>query len=533
MWITFCGAAGTVTGSSYLVETDKYRFLVDCGMFQGAKEIRQLNEKDFLFNPASLDFVVLTHAHVDHCGLLPKLWLNGFKGPIYATKATTELCKIVLADSGHIQEMEVEWRNRKRLRTGEKHLEPLYTAADALSAAALLRSQSYYQAFEPAPGVRVRYLDAGHILGSAIAEIWVTEAGQTTKLVCSGDLGQKHQPIIQDPDYAAEADYVLMESTYGDRLHEAHSDRIQKLREIILETVRSQGNLIIPAFAIGRTQDLLYHLKTLFYEGAIPKMPVYIDSPMAVSVTEIYRNNPECYDAETRKLFAEHESPFEFSNLHFVRTAEESKQLNATAKGAIIISANGMCEAGRILHHLKHNLWKPQSHILFVGYQAEGTLGRRLLEGAKVVKIMGEQINVQAQIDSIAGFSAHADQNGLLDWISHFDKAPRGLFIIHGENGAQQTLADLIRQQKYALETFIPHWGERFELKAAAAELQERLTVPALDNFVFDRKFTDLEHQLLTLHSQLPSSDPEALQAQLAEVQKELAELQRLLQKPA
>ncbi|TCL63013.1 metallo-beta-lactamase family protein [Hydrogenispora ethanolica] len=531
MWITFCGAAGTVTGSSYLVETERYRFLIDCGMFQGTKELRQLNEKDFLFNPAALDFVVLTHAHVDHCGLLPKLWLRGFKGPIYATKATAEICKIVMADSGHIQEMEAEWRNRKRSRTGEPLTEPLYTANDALSTGALLRPQSYRQRFEPVPGIRINFLDAGHILGSAIAEIWVEENGRTTKVAFSGDLGQNNQPIIQDPEFVRDADYVLMESTYGNRLHEPGPERIEKLRQIVLETVHSQGNLIIPAFAIGRTQDLLYHLKMLFYRGEIPKVPVYIDSPMAVSITEIYRNNPDCYDAETRGLFAAKESPFEFGNLHFVRTTEESKKLNETARGAIIISASGMCEAGRILHHLKHNLWRPQSHILFVGYQAEGTLGRRLLEGAKVVKIMGEQLTVQAQIHSIGGFSAHADQNGLLEWLQGFQRQPRGLFLVHGENQAQADLERAIRD-RFPVATFIPRWGDRFELKAGA-ELKEQRTVAALNNFAFDRKLTDLEHLILALRTEGPSADRKKIHAQVEQLKQELSELEELLRQPA
>lgn len=513
MQITFCGAAGTVTGSSYLVETRSGRFLVDCGMFQGSKEIRQLNHQDFIFNPGTLDFMLLTHAHVDHSGLIPKLCKSGFKKEIYATKATVDLCKIVLPDSGHIQEMEIEWRNRKRQRAGVPAEEPLYTAAEALNSLSQFRAKQYSEEFQPLPGVRVRFWDAGHILGSAIIEVFVSEDGMTTKIVFSGDLGQKNQPIIEDPTSIADADYLLIESTYGNRIHEDQDQKVELLRKIITDAVKSGGNLVIPAFAVGRTQDLLYYIKGLLRNGKIPRVPVYIDSPMAVSVTEIYRDNPECYDEETRELFAAHESPFEFPNLHFVRSAEESKQLNATARGAIIISANGMCEAGRILHHLKHNLWRPESHILFVGYQAEETLGRRLLEGAKVVKIMGEEVNVQAKVHSIGGFSAHADQAGLLDWLDGFTKKPRGLFIVHGENGAQKDLAGII-QQRLNINPLIPRWGERFVLNAEA-HLDSMMTRPKLNNFGLEKVVGDLEHSVLQLHLQIKQSGQERALARI------------------
>lgn len=533
MWITFCGAAGTVTGSSYLIETAKHRFLVDCGMFQGSKQIRQLNQVNFRYKPAEIDFVLLTHAHVDHCGLLPKLWKQGFKGPVYATKAAAELCKIVLTDSGHIQEMESEWRNRKQLRKGGKIEEPLYTAAEAIETAALLRPQPYQISFKPVPEIRVNFLDAGHILGSAIVEVWIQEEGKTSKIVFSGDLGQKNQPIIQDPTIVQEADYVLMESTYGNRLHEDQSQRIDMLKKIVLETIASNGNLIIPAFAIGRTQDLLYHFKTLFYSGAIPKIPVYIDSPMAVSVTEIYRDNPECYDEETRKLFISGQSPFDFDNLHFIRTAEESKLLNEKARGSIIISASGMCEAGRILHHLKHNLWRPQSHILFVGYQAEGTLGRRLLEGAKIVKIMGEEINVQAKVHSIGAFSAHADQKGLLEWLEGYQNRPQGLFIVHGESDAQQVLASIV-EEKLEIRSYIPKLGERFELHQSTV-VEQNLPLPSTaQSFLLDQSVTDIEHLLLNLRNNIQASEDTALiHSQIEQIKEQVSKLELLIKQSA
>lgn len=531
MQITFCGAAGTVTGSSYLIETNTCRFLVDCGMFQGSKEVRQLNQRSFLFNPAALDFVLLTHAHVDHSGLLPKLCKLGFKNQIYATKATVQLCGIVLPDSGHIQEMESEWRNRKRRRAGVPVEDPLYTAAEALHCLKLFEAKNYGQEFEPKPGVRVRFSDAGHILGSAIIEVWITEDDDSTKIVFSGDLGQLNQPIIQDPTGIDEADYLLIESTYGNRIHEDQDQKVSLLKKIIIDSVNTGGNLVIPAFTVGRTQDLLYHIKLLLRNGQIPRVPVYIDSPMAVSVTEIYRNNPECYDEQTRQLFISNESPFDFPNLTFVRTADESKRLNETAKGAIIISANGMCEAGRILHHLKHNLWRSESHILFVGYQSEGTLGRRLLDGAKVVKIMGEEVGVQAKIHSIGGFSAHADQAGLMDWLQGFTNRPRGLFVIHGENGAQQELAELIHR-KLKINCVIPKWGERFTLSTEAS-LDLKQSRPEVKNYILERTVKDLEHAILNMHHQIKQSDLVHSESQVAYMKKLLAEVEQLIKNPA
>lgn len=529
MQLTFCGAAGTVTGSSYLIETGHHRFLVDCGMFQGIKEIRELNYQEFLFNPGALDFMLLTHAHVDHAGLIPKLWKKGFAKNIYATKATVELSGIVLPDSGHIQEIESEWRNRKRLRAGEPIQEPIYTANEALSCLKLFKAQNYNQTFEPVSGIRVKFLDAGHILGSAMIEIEIDEDHTTTKMVFSGDIGQKNQPIIEDPTAISTADYVIVESTYGDRLHGTREQKVDLLRDLILKTSKSNGNLIIPAFTIGRTQDLLYHIRTLLHSGAIPRIPVYIDSPMAVSVTEIYRNNPDYYDESTRHLFEAHESPFEFPNLHFVRATEESRALNENARGSIIISANGMCEAGRILHHLKHNLWRPESNILFVGYQAEGTLGRKLKEGAKVVKIMGEEINVQAQIHSIEGFSAHADQSELLEWIGSYTNRPQ-VFIVHGETAAQQQFAKLIQEQ-YQLNTIIPELGDRMTLKAGSVSELEKV-VSVTPKYSLDRLFTDLEHSILGLHQQIRQSKLKPSEHQLDGVRKLFEKLEKLIKNP-
>jgi metallo-beta-lactamase family protein len=532
MQISFCGAAQTVTGSCYLIETGAKRFIVDCGMFQGNKELRMLNRQHFRFNPGELDFMLLTHAHIDHSGLIPKLCKEGFKSPIYATKATVDLCQIALPDSGHIQEQEAQWRSRKNTRRGLAGEEPVYTAADALACLEYFKAVDYQTELEPLPGIRVRFSDAGHILGSAIIEVWVEEAGVTTKVVFSGDLGQQNQPIIQDPTVIEAADYLLVESTYGNRFHEDNQDKVQLLKQIVLESIGGKGNLIIPSFAIGRTQDLLYHLRNLFLDGQIPHVPVYIDSPMAVSVTEIYRNNPGYYDEPTLQMLQNGHSPFEFPELHFIRTADESKALNETIKGAIIISASGMCDAGRILHHLKHNLWRPEAHILFVGYQAEGTLGRRLLEGATVVKIFGEAVNVQAKVHSIDGFSAHADQKGLLEWLQGFKQKPRNIFVVHGETTAQQEFASIIKQT-LGVETQIPGLGDCFTLGAVAhQEGQVKVFTPSprlATYYGVDRVVTDLEHAVLNLHNRIQQADVKQTAGDITTMKRLLVELERLL----
>jgi metallo-beta-lactamase family protein len=534
MQISFCGAAQTVTGSCYHIQTAETQFIVDCGMYQGNKEIRSLNRQNFLFNPAEVDFVLLTHAHIDHSGLLPKLCKAGFKSRIYTTKATADLCKIDLPDSGHIQELEAEWRNRKNERRGLAREEPIYTAAEAMACLTHFYGVNYDEIIEPAPGVKVRFRDAGHILGSALIEVWAEEAGTTTKVVFSGDLGQKNQPIIKDPTLVQEADYLLIESTYGNRFHEENRDKVELLKKIILQSTGGKGNLIIPAFAVGRTQDLLYYIRELLLKGQIPRVPVYIDSPMAISATEIYRDNPGYYDEPTLEMLAGGNSPFEFPGLHFVRTAEESKALNATAKGAIIISASGMCEAGRILHHLKHNLWRPESHILFVGYQAESTLGRRLLEGAKVVKVLGEEVEVKAGIYSIGGFSAHADQNGLIEWLQGFERQPRGIFVVHGEIKAQTEFAGLLKRT-FNAEIRIPGWGERFTLNHAAHQQVKPKTIAASDQlaayYALDRVVTDLEHSILNIRNRIHKAELDGTDREIVQMKRLLTDLESLLKK--
>lgn len=460
MRLTFLGATMMVTGSSYLLEADNKKILIDCGMFQGSKAVVLLNKRGFLFNPSEIDYVLLTHSHIDHSGLLPKLCKEGFKGEIYATKVTTELAGIMLPDSAHIQEFDTEIANRKGRRAGRAMVQPLYSVDDAYECLEQFRPVAYDTKLSLSPQVSVTFRDAGHILGSAILEVWVDEGGQNAKLVFSGDLGQKNQPIIKDPTIIDAADYVITEATYGNRLHD-HYDKQEKLAKIINETVRRGGNLIIPAFAVGRTQTLLYYLRELLKENKIPDIPVFIDSPLAISATDIFMRNPQEYDQEAYNLLIKDRSnPLHLPQLIFTRTADESKLLNKLEQPSIIISASGMAEAGRILHHLKHNLWRPEASILFVGYQAEGSMGRRLLDGEKKVRIMNDEISVKASIYNIDELSAHADQSGLIEWLSHFQKVkPANVFVIHGEAEATETFAALIKE-KLDMPSYIPHYGD-------------------------------------------------------------------------
>lgn len=491
-----------VTGSCFYLETERSKFLVDCGLFQGSSEERNLNDRSFPFNPADLDFVLLTHAHIDHSGYLPKLCQLGFRGRIIATQATTDLCQIMLPDSGHIQEMEAEWHNRKRVRQGAPPIEPLYTVHDAHAALKQFYPVHYGEAIEAGEGVTVRFRDAGHILGSAILEIWVQEGDKRSKLVFSGDIGQYKQPIVRDPAIIEAADYIIIESTYGNRHHINHEDRTERLAEAVNRAAKAGGKLIIPSFAVGRTQDILYHLKQLRLAGQIPRdIPVYIDSPMAVSATEIFRRNSQYFDEETYQLLRKGENPFEFSGLHFVRTTEESKRLNELEGQQIIISASGMCEAGRILHHLRHNLWRPETHVLFVGYQAEGTLGRRLLDGAKAVKIFGEEILVKAQILQIEGFSAHADQEAMLHWLRGFVQKPAAVFLVHGDADVLPEWEQKIRET-LNLTTIIPELGQRFDLAETATEERSVIQVPDTQEqlrhllLMLDEKYLDFRGRL-------------------------------------
>lgn len=513
MRLQFVGAAHTVTGSCYVLESQEHYYLVDCGMFQGARRIRDLNHDEFLFNPADIESVVLTHAHVDHCGLLPKLVKEGFKGTIYATKATCDLVRIMLPDSAHIQEFDAEVSERKNRRRGEEPLHPIYTMDDVSETLKHLVEVPYDTEMQLADNIKIRFRDAGHILGSAIIETWVTEGEKTTKLVFSGDLGQPDQPIIRDPTFINGADFVLMESTYGDRIHQIY-DKETALAEVVNDTMDRGGNLVIPSFAVGRTQTLLYYFYRLWKQGRIDgDIPIIIDSPLAINVTRVFLKNVNDFDEETMAAFGKSGHIPSFPQVKICETAAESRALNSSEGSSIIISASGMADAGRILHHLKHNLWRPESTVLFVGYQAEGSLGRRLVDGIKRVRVLGEEIAVKAQIQSLDGFSAHADANQLMDWLSHIQSPkPAKVFIVHGEAQSQEAIKDRI-QKEYGAEVYIPFRGDVAQITGRASSIVEshipEVSVEAeMEEFLrdYDSDYRIMRRKILNLVVRQPKS---------------------------
>jgi len=460
MKVTFLGAAQKVTGSCHMVEACGKKFLIDCGMFQGTLTEQLLNYEDFPFDVKDIDFVILTHAHIDHSGRIPKLYVNGYKKPIYATKATTDLCTIMLADSGHIQEKEIEWVNRKRMRAGKAPTAPMYTAKDGLMSVSLFESVKYNDVIEPVEGIKFKMRDAGHMLGSAIVEIWLNEDGKTKKIVFTGDLGNENTPIIRDPEIVEDTDILVIESTYGGRFHGEMQEQSTELMSIFIDTIERGGNVIIPSFAVGRTQEIIYEInkyveKNENYVKQLANIPVYIDSPLAINATKVFEKNPDCYNDEALQYLLKGDNPLAFKNLHFVETADESRALNEDTTPKIIISASGMCEVGRIKHHLKWNLWRPESTVLFVGYQAEGTLGRRIRNGEKIVKIFGEEIGVNAEIRTLDAFSGHADQEGLIKWIENMKKKPKKIFLVHGEYTGQLKLKSEL-EEKLNIDCVIP-----------------------------------------------------------------------------
>lgn len=498
MKITFFGAARGVTGSCHMVEACGKKFLVDCGMFQGTLTEQMLNYEEFPFNIQDIDFVILTHAHIDHSGRLPKLYINGYQGVVYATKATCDLCSIMLPDSGHIQEKEIEWVNRKRMRAGKKPTTPMYTAEDGLKCIDIFSRVNYGEEVTPAEGIKFRLIDAGHMLGSAIVEVWITEDGkETKKIVFSGDLGNENMPIIRDPEPVDEADFLVMESTYGGRLHGEMKEQSQELISIILDTIDRGGNVVIPSFAVGRTQELLYEINKYVEdnENYIQKMaeiPVYVDSPLAINATKVFERNPECYDDEALQYLLKGDNPLAFKNLHFVETADESRALNEDPTPKIIISASGMCEVGRIKHHLKWNLWRPECTVLFVGFQAEGTLGRKLLNGEKIVKIFGEEIGVNAEIRYLDAFSGHADQDGLLKWVGDLKVKPKNIFLVHGEYTGQLKLQAEI-EERYGIKCIIPELEDSYTITDEKVAVKDK----------FNLKYVSSRFEVLELLSDL------------------------------
>lgn len=478
--LTFVGAAHEVTGSCHLLQAAGKNILIDCGMEQGPN----LYENPGLPIPETdVDYVLLTHAHIDHSGMIPKLVKNGFKGEIVTTFATSDLCNIMLRDSAHIQEFEAEWRNRKGRRAGQPEYEPVYVMQDALDAIELFRPCPYSTRIQLCEGVDVRFTDVGHLLGSASIEIWVTEGEVQKKIVFSGDVGNINQPIIKDPQLTEEADYVVIESTYGNRVH-GNSDEIDYVGEftrVLRETFARGGNVVIPSFAVGRTQEMLYFIREIKEQNMLPEyadFEVYLDSPLAIEATKAFTKNMKgCFDEDALKLVNEGINPLVFPGLKISTTSEDSKMINFIERPKVIISASGMCDAGRIRHHLKHNLWREECTILFVGYQAVGTLGRRLIEGETNVRLFGEPIEVRARIESLHGVSGHADMNGLLNWLSGFKTPLEHVFVVHGEDEVTDEFAATV-EEKFGCPAFAPFPGGEVDLIANEI-LTEGVKIPA------------------------------------------------------
>ena len=465
MVLQFLGADREVTGSCHYVKFGDKHFLVDCGMEQGPD--LYVNQ-EIPVNAAMIDYVLITHAHIDHSGLLPLLYSHGFRGKIYATNATTELCGIMLKDSAHIQQFEAEWKNRKARRSGKPEVVPLYDMNDALGVLEHFIPCPYNTKIEVAPELTIRFVDAGHLLGSSSIEVWAAEEETQTKLVFSGDIGHGNKPLIKDPQFIEEADYVIMESTYGDKLHETSIDYAKALAEVVTETFGRGGNVVIPAFSVGRTQELLYFFRKIKTENLTPQYPdfeVYIDSPLAVEATNIFHKNiEECFDAEALDLVSRGINPIRFEGLRVAVTSEESKMINFNEKPKVIISASGMCEAGRIRHHLKHNLWRFDSTVVFVGFQVPGTLGNSLLNGAKEVRLFGETIEVNAKILNLPGLSGHADKRKLTDWICAFQKPPKRVFVVHGDDEVCESFVRYLKEET-GLNAVAPYSGDIYDLE--------------------------------------------------------------------
>ena len=494
MKLTFVGADHQVTGSCHYIQACGKNILVDCGMQQG---INPYACCDIPVDEAKLDYVFLTHAHVDHSGNLPLLYAKGFRGRIFTTEASADLCSIMLRDCAHIQMQEAEWKNRKAKRhAGTEPIEPAYTMEDADGIIRRLVPCEYDSMVEICDGIKIRFTDIGHLLGSASIEVWLTEGDITKKIVFSGDIGNTDQPLIKDPIPTKEADYVVMESTYGDRLHSKEKiDYVAELSAVIRETFAKGGNVVIPSCAVGRTQEMLYFLRKIKADNLVPEFPkfeVYVDSPLAVEATGIFQKNIYgCFDEEALELVRNGINPLSFPGLKLAITSEESKQINFDEKPKVIISASGMCEAGRIRHHLKHNLWRPECTILFVGYQAVGTLGRALIDGTKEVKLFGENVDVRADIRQLAGLSGHADKNGLIAWLNAFEQKPQRVFIVHGEDSVCNLFTECLKIE-HGQKAYAPYSGTRFDLITDAIEYEAAPVVVKKRTSVVSDVFTRL-----------------------------------------
>lgn len=518
MKIEFYGAAGCVTGSCHILSVNGKKILLDCGMYQGKDEKERSNDI-FKFNAKEIDYVILSHAHIDHSGRIPLLYKLGFEGKIICTEATLDLCSIMLPDSGHIQEMEVEWKNRKRLRQGLQTIEPLYTSQMAESAMYLFKGEPYDKLTEIFEGFKVRFRDAGHLLGAAIVEMFIKENDkEEIKLVYSGDLGNKNLPLIKDPTLIDYADYVIMETTYGDRLHGNVGSEFEQLAKIIEDTIKRGGNVVIPSFAVGRAQEVLYELDKYIENKRLKNLTVYVDSPLATQSTKVFENYRENYNSEAREKFEKGINPLNFEGLIFTNSVEESAAINKIQSGAIIISASGMCEAGRIRHHLKHNLWRKECSIVFVGYQAEGTLGRQILEGARKVKLFGEEIAVNANIYALHALSGHADRNGLFEWVEGFKKKPKEILLVHGDKEAQCEFEKLVKSKGYNAR--IMNLGESFLINGSEIvneEIQDK-------NLNAEDKNLNVKDKILKLIDSIEDIDSISNVALLEKIEKVLNE---------
>ena len=535
MKVKFCGASTEVTGSCHLISTANHKVLLDCGQFQGGKEMDRKNSEQFPFDPAEIDCVILSHAHIDHCGRLPLLVKRGFKGPIYCTDATSDLLTVMLKDSAYIHEKDAEWQTKKNLRTGKPPVEPLYTIADSEAALSLVKPILYDQLISVNDDMKLVFNDAGHILGSAIIELWITEDEKTSKLVFSGDLGVENRPILRDPVKIKKADFLIMETTYGNRLHPENSTSIDELIAITLKTLKRGGNVIIPSFAVGRTQELIYQFNMFYehhpeYNDTLGKVFVYIDSPMATTATEVFRKNAQVFDEETKAYILSGDHPLDFPNLKFTRNTADSQMLNTDKTAKIIISASGMCEAGRIRHHLKHNLWDSRNSIVFVGYQAEGTLGRLLVQGAKEVKLFGEPVMVGAEIYNLEGFSGHADQNGLLAWLGGFQKEPKHIFLVHGEMQSKYDFAAKVKEV-FGYEPIVVDGNNEYELESGEILSKEEVLREAMndeDKEKLKEKLSSLKDELGTLIGTAEDViDKDISAAKLAEINNIVQELEK------
>ena len=530
MNIQFMGAAQTVTGSCYIIEAEGMRFAVDCGMHQGHSDIEKRNQETLAYRPAQLDFILLTHAHIDHSGLLPRIVRDGFNGPIYCTPPTADLVTLMLEDSGHIQEVEASWRQKKQSRTGSsiKDAEPLYTVADALKVPEHLQTVEYDQTFEPKTGISVRYRNAGHILGSAFLEITITEKGKPTRIVFSGDLGRPGTLLMHHAAVAEKADYLVIESTYGDRDHKNEEATLDELVEAIQYAYSHNEKVIIPAFAVGRTQEILYSLLLLHKAGKLPRnIPVYVDSPLAIRATEVFKKHKKYLAVDECTLMDCVSGEILLPNLHFTLTADESQVLNNQTGPAIVIAASGMCNAGRIRHHLRHNIWKSGASIVFVGYQGVGTPGRAIVDGAKSLRLFGEDLAVKAKIFTIGGFSAHAGQSQLLDWVRQMTQPSMRAIIVHGETKAQETFAALLKE-RFGLESSIPGYLEEMQLAIGTAPVVSVMPEAKSQRFNWsfliddtNTKIEQLRTQLATVDA-LPWDEQVALRDRVLDLNKEL-----------